>query len=92
MALPLFAIITADSEGVLGVLTIGTNYWNEISNISHHTPQKIFQDRFCHINAIPTRKSKTGSLVTRAQIFVISLETNNQNIINMLHNTRDIHN
>jgi hypothetical protein len=55
-------------------------------------PHKIFQDRFCHINAIPTQKPKTGSLVTRAQIFVIFLETSNQNIINMLHNTRDIHN
>jgi hypothetical protein len=31
MALPLFVVSTADSEGVLGVLTIGTYYWNEIS-------------------------------------------------------------
>jgi hypothetical protein len=31
MAWPLFVISTDDSEGVIGVLTIGTNYWNEIS-------------------------------------------------------------
>jgi hypothetical protein len=60
--------------------------------ISHHTPHKIFQARFCHINVVPTRKPETWSLVTRAQIFVIFLETNSQNIINIVHNTRDIHN
>jgi hypothetical protein len=31
MAIPLFVVSTADSEGVLGVLTIGSYYWNEIS-------------------------------------------------------------
>jgi hypothetical protein len=31
MALPLFVVSTADSEGVLGVLTIGAYYSNEIS-------------------------------------------------------------
>jgi hypothetical protein len=31
MALPLFVVSTADSEGVLGVLTIGRDLWNEIS-------------------------------------------------------------
>jgi hypothetical protein len=31
MALPLFVVSTADSEGVVGVLTIGTYYWNGIS-------------------------------------------------------------
>jgi hypothetical protein len=31
MALPLFVVNTDDSEGVLGIMTIGTYYWNEIS-------------------------------------------------------------
>jgi hypothetical protein len=30
MALPLFIVSIADSEGVFGVLTIGKCYWNEI--------------------------------------------------------------
>jgi hypothetical protein len=59
MALPLFAVSTADSKGVLGVRTTGT-----LLLCSHHTPHKIFQDRFCPINTIPTRKSETRSLVT----------------------------
>jgi hypothetical protein len=31
MALPLFVVSIADSEGVLCVLKIGTDCWNEIS-------------------------------------------------------------
>jgi hypothetical protein len=50
------------------VITVGRALWNDISKgISHHTPKK-FQDRFCHINAIPTRKPETGTFVIRAQI------------------------
>jgi hypothetical protein len=61
MALPLFV-----------VSTVGRALWNEISKELVTTRlNKIFQDRFCHINAIPTRKPEIGSLVTRAQIFVI---------------------
>jgi hypothetical protein len=67
MALPVFVVSTADSEGVLGVLTIGRLHTTVVW--SPHTSQ-IFQDRFCHMNAIPTRKPETGSLVTRAKIFV----------------------
>jgi hypothetical protein len=40
---------------------------------------------------LTTPKPITGSLMTRAQIFITILETNNQNIINMLHDTRDVH-
>jgi hypothetical protein len=60
MALPLFV-----------VSTVGRGLWNEISKELVTTHLKIFQDRFCHINVIPTRRPETGPLVTRAQIFVI---------------------
>jgi hypothetical protein len=59
MALPLFVVSTADFEDVEAS---GTKF-------SHHMPHEIFQDRFCHISAIPTQKPETGSLGTRAQIF-----------------------
>jgi hypothetical protein len=62
MELPLFVVSTADSEGVLGVLS--DQWYILLLSRSHHTPHKIFQDRFCHINAITTRKPETGSLVT----------------------------
>jgi hypothetical protein len=81
MALPLFV-----------VSTVGRALWNEISKQLVTTRlTKYSQGRFCHINAVPTRKPEIGSIVTRAQIFVFFSETNNQNIINMLHNTTDIH-
>jgi hypothetical protein len=58
------------------VSTVGRGLWNEISK-----------------ELVTTRltKPETGSIVTQAQIFLIFFETNNQNIVNMLHNTRDIH-
>jgi hypothetical protein len=49
----------------------------------HH---KIFQDRLCFLNAILTRQPEIQYLVTRGQIFVIILETNDQNIIIILDN------
>jgi hypothetical protein len=76
MALPLFVVSTADSEGVLGVLTIST-----IELV--HTPHKIFQDRFTHTKARNWVSRDSGT------DFRIFLETNNQNIINILHNTRE---
>jgi hypothetical protein len=60
MALPLFV-----------VSTVSRGLWNEISKELVTTRLKIFQDRFCHINALPTRKPETGSVVTWAQIFII---------------------
>jgi hypothetical protein len=76
MALPLFV-----------VSTVGRGIWNEIS-------KELVTTRLTKYSktAFATRKPETGSLVTRAQIFVIFVVGNNQNIINMLHNTRDIHN
>jgi hypothetical protein len=84
MALPLFV-----------VSTVGRGLWNEISKELVTTRlTKYSKTAFAiYVNAVPTRKPETPSLVTRAQIIVFFfLETNNQNIVNMLHNTRDIHN
>jgi hypothetical protein len=73
MALPLFVVSTADSEGVRGVFS-GSHNWYILLLVT--TRLTKYSN-----TAFATRKPETGSLVTRAQIFVISFGNKQSRLI-----------
>jgi hypothetical protein len=85
-------IITASPLFV--VSTVGRTLWNEISNELVTTRLKKKKIPSPPLPYKCYTQTKAGNWASRDSgiEFCIFLKTKNQNIINMLHKTRDIHN
>jgi hypothetical protein len=81
MALPVFV-----------VTPVGRGLWNEISEELVTTRLTKYSKTTFAIQMLYPHKARNWVSHDSGTDFRIFLETNNHNIINMLHNTRDIHN